>query len=298
MKENSSSKKSKEDILKGKSLSSISSAFENLVTSKNNKDQFVMAIDHLINPEKYKFNKIKPVKGILLYGKPGTGKTLVAKCLSKLHSLNFINTCSSEYVEIYVGTGAKKVREYFKAARQEKPSIIFIDELEAIGVQRSSSYSNYTNNIERNATLNQLLSEMDGIEANEGILVIAATNREDLLDPALIRPGRFDMKIHLDLPNKEERLNLYELYLKKHDNMNLNNDSLIRDSQYLDTMADNSEGLSGAVIEDIVNKSAYMSYSKGEKEISKHTLETVFKKSKEDYVKFKYYEEKNKGFMG
>lgn len=217
--------------------------------------------------------------------------------MSKIHPINFINTCSSEYVEIFVGSGAKKVREIFKVARQETPSIIFIDELEAIGVQRSSSYSSYTNNIERNATLNQLLAEMDGVESNKGILIIAATNREDLLDPALIRPGRFDVKLHLDLPSKEERLSLFELYLKKHEDLTTNNTyNIIKDKELLEKLSLESEGLTGAAIEDIVNKSASIEFSKNERVFNKQTILNVLKEVKADTAKFRYHEERNKQF--
>lgn len=229
-----------------------------------------------------------------------------------MKEINFINTCSSEYVEIYVGTGAKKVREYFKEARHNKPSIIFIDELEAIGMQRSNSYSSYSNNIERNATLNQLLAEMDGIEANEGILVIAATNREDLLDPALIRPGRFDIKINLDLPNKQERKQLFELYLKKQEillskysnkSLNYNNNIIDKknciagyiynDILLLDELSEETQGMTGAIIEDIVNKTAMISYSKNQYYISKEDLIKTLKTSKDQFIKFKNFEYKN-----
>lgn len=206
-----------------------------------------------------------------------------------MKGVTFINTCSSEYVEIYVGTGPKKVRENFKLARSSKPAILFIDELESIGVQRSHSYSNYTNNLERNSTLNQLLVEMDGIENNSGILVIAATNREDLLDPALIRPGRFDVKINFELPSLKERIELFKLYCGKYDPNKLNED-------FLNQLGKESEGLSGAIIEDIVNKTASISFYKKENILDKDVLLNTLKKSREESKKFKYYEEKNKNF--
>lgn len=206
-----------------------------------------------------------------------------------MKGVTFINTCSSEYVEIYVGTGPKKVRENFKLARSSKPAILFIDELESIGVQRSHSYSNYTNNLERNSTLNQLLVEMDGIENNSGILVIAATNREDLLDPALIRPGRFDVKINFELPSLKERIELFKLYCGKYDTNKLNED-------FANQLGKESEGLSGAIIEDIVNKTASISFYKKESILDKDVLLNTLKKSREESKKFKYYEEKNKNF--
>lgn len=190
------------------------------------------------------------------------------------------------------------MRDYFKSARKDRPSIIFIDELEAIGAQRSSNYSNYTNNIERNSTLNQLLAEMDGVENNEGILVIAATNREDLLDSALIRPGRFDLKIHLDLPTKEERQKLFELYLKKQEIYQPNSENLLsKDSEFIECLSENSEGLSGAIIEDIINKASALSYSRGDSGMDKKNIEAILNKSKSDHLKFKSYEERNFKFQ-
>ena len=145
------------------------------------------------------------------------------QCLENLQSIHFISSCASEYVELYVGSGPKKVRELFEQARENKPSIIFIDELEAIGLHRSSNYNNYSHNVERYSTLNQvisnlikLLSKMDGLNDMEDIIVIAATNREDLLDAALVRPGRFDEKIFVDVPDTTTRYNMYIHYLNKY----------------------------------------------------------------------------------
>ena len=212
--------------------------------------------------------------------------------MSKLDSVFFINTCSSEYVEIYVGTGPKKVREIFALARKNRPAIIFIDELEAMGVQRSSNISNYTNNLERNSTLNQLLAEMDGVEQNKDILVIAATNREDLLDPALVRPGRFDLKVHFDLPSKEERNNIFELYFKKH--------NLEYENSLIDKLSAKSEGLTGAVIESVVNKISCHCFEEKRLKIGnkfkpeEDSCLLILKKCKEENDKFRIYEERNK----
>lgn len=215
--------------------------------------------------------------------------------MSKLSGVTFINTCSAEFVEIYVGSGSKRVREIFKQARSSKPAIIFIDELEAIGVQRASSHSSYVNNIERNATLNQLLVEMDGIEVNDGILIISATNREDLLDPALVRPGRFDMKIHLDVPSYEERYMLFKHYIKKKEVYNsIESIRVSDDKEFLDELAKASNNLTGAIIEDIINQAYSISYSKGESGISKKTIMDSLIKSRKDHIKFMAYEEKNK----
>lgn len=192
-----------------------------------------------------------------------------------------------------MGTGPKKVREYFKLARKEKPCILFIDELETIGCQRGQSYHNYSQNTERNATLTQLLGEMDGIESNSQILVIAATNREDLLDPALIRPGRFDYKIHLDIPTLEERKNLFKLYIRNNDYF-VNSKELSEDSEFINDLANKSQGLTGAIIEDVINKTVSNICSRDGDVFEKDIIYDVLKQSKLEYLKFKVYEERNK----
>jgi len=220
----------------------------------------------------------------LVYGKPGTGKTLIARCLEQIQNVNFIPSCASDYVEIFVGSGPKKVREIFEKARENAPSIIFIDELEAIGLQRSSNFNSYTNNIERYSTLNSLLSEMDGLNDNENILVIAATNREDLLDAALVRPGRFDMKIYIDLPDFEVRLKIYRHYLNNYGISSNITEELLKD------ISSQSENFSGAVIENVVTEAARLSFSKGSANVEKDDLLYTFRKNKTEFCKFKQYE--------
>ena len=138
---------------------------------------------------------------MLLYGPPGTGKTLLAKAMANEAGVPFIHTCGSEFVELYVGMGAKKVREMFATARRKRPCIIFIDEIESLGGHRGQGIPSR----EADQTLNQLLSEVDGFADSSGIIVIAATNRLNMIDEALLRPGRFDRKIEVELPSKEER---------------------------------------------------------------------------------------------
>jgi len=205
--------------------------------------------------------------------------------LENLQSISFIKSCASEFVEIYVGSGAKKVRELFQKARAEKPAIIFIDELEAIGLQRSPNTSTYTNNVERYSTLNQLLAEMDGLNDMEDIIVIAATNREDLLDAALVRSGRFDMKILINIPDIETRYRIYVHYLEKY---GYDKDGI--DNEVLNYLANASENFSGANIEQIVNEAARVSFAKKLKLIDKDDLINSYEKNKETIKKFREFE--------
>jgi len=258
--------------------------FKNFIAKKDIIDNLNLMIMQIKDPNMMKNKKIRPVKGVLVYGKPGTGKTLIARCLEQIQNVNFIPSCASDYVEIFVGSGPKKVREIFEKARENAPSIIFIDELEAIGLQRSSNFNSYTNNIERYSTLNSLLSEMDGLNDNENILVIAATNREDLLDAALVRPGRFDMKIYIDLPDFEVRLKIYRHYLNNYGISSNITEELLKD------ISSQSENFSGAVIENVVTEAARLSFSKGSANVEKDDLLYTFRKNKTEFCKFKQYE--------
>jgi ATP-dependent Zn protease len=187
-----------------------------------------------------------------------------------------------------VGSGAKKVREYFEMARENRPVIIFIDELESIGFHRSSDSQSYQMNIERYSTLNQLLAEMDGVVDNKNLVIMAATNREDLLDAALVRPGRFDYKINLTPPDAKLRIELFKLYLEKYkyDKQSISENSL-------EFFAKVSQGLTGANIESIVNEAATASYSKDKTEITLEELQIAFTKGFEEFERFKNYEMKN-----
>lgn len=198
-----------------------------------------------------------------------------------MEDITFISTCASEFCEIYVGSGPKKVREIFELGRDNKPAIIFIDELESVGFKRTSDSRSYANNIERYSTLNQLLSELDGISGNENLVVIAATNREDLLDSALTRPGRFDYKIHLELPDVHMRSKIFSLYLNhfKYDEDNIND-------ELIELYAEKSKNLTGANIEAIVNEAATLSFSKEKSFITKEDLEMSFNKNMNEFSKF------------
>ncbi len=185
-------------------------------------------------------------KGVLLVGPPGSGKTLMAKAVAGEAAVPFFSLSGSEFIEIFVGVGASRVRDLFNKAKQKAPSIIFIDEIDTIGRVRGKAVSAQAND-ERDSTLNQLLTEMDGFDPNTGVIVMAATNRADILDPALLRAGRFDRHIYLELPNKNERIEIFKVHLKP-----LKTDSTV-DSDFL---ASQTPGFSGADIANVCNEAA------------------------------------------
>lgn len=201
-----------------------------------------------------------------------------------MNNVSFIESCASDFVEIYVGSGPKKVRELFETARQNKPCIIFIDELESIGIQRSSSAKEYTYHIENYSTLNQLLSEMDGLHSMKDIIVIAATNREDLLDSALVRPGRFDFKIAISTPDYNLRQEMYRLYLRKYGYFNYANDT-----EAVSSLAEKSEYFTGAIIENVINEAATLCSSKG-KDLELEDIITSLDRNKAELYKFQGYD--------
>lgn len=169
------------------------------------KHQLQEIIDYLRDPTKYLKVGARLRKGVLIYGPPGTGKTMLAKAVSGESNCSFLYTTASEFVEMYVGVGARRVRDLFAQARKNAPCIIFLDEIDGIGAKRSNNSGEGASDQERSTTLNQLLTEMDGFREIENVVVIAATNREKLLDDALVRSGRFDTKIKVNLPNEDDR---------------------------------------------------------------------------------------------
>jgi cell division protease FtsH len=236
--------------------------FSDVAGNKEIKDDLQVIIDFLKNPRKYKEMGAKMPSGVVLHGPPGTGKTLLARAVAGEAKCPFFYISGSDFVEMYVGVGASRVRDMFKTAREQAPCILFIDEIDAVGKKRSAG----GRDSERDQTLNQMLTEMDGFgQENSGVVVIAATNRLDTLDPALLRPGRFDEEFFVDLPDKEERIEIMELHLEK---MPFLEDKI--DTTRLSKM---TIGFSGADLYNMVNKSAIMAVRDGLKEITHELLE-------------------------
>ena len=202
-------------------------------------------VDYLKNPTRYQRMGAKMPKGILMMGAPGTGKTLLAKATAAEAGVPFFSISGSEFIELYVGVGASRVRDMFANARKEAPALIFIDEIDSVGRVRGTGLGG--GNDEREQTLNQILAEMDGFDPEEVVVVLAATNRPDVLDPALLRPGRFDRKVILELPQKKARLEILKVHTRK---------TPLAEDVDLDKIASMTVGFSGADIENLVNEAA------------------------------------------
>ncbi|MBO5909686.1 MAG: ATP-dependent zinc metalloprotease FtsH, partial [Clostridia bacterium] len=225
------------------------------------KESLKEVVDYLDNPEKYSKIGASMPKGVLLVGPPGTGKTMIAKAVAGEANVPFFSMSGSEFVEMFVGMGASKVRDLFKQAKEKAPCIIFIDEIDAIGQRRDGRLGS---NDEREQTLNQLLTEMDGFEGNAGVIILAATNRPETLDPALTRPGRFDRRIPVELPDLKGR----EAILKVH-SQKIKTDGKIN---YL-SIARMASGASGAELANIINESALRAVRAGREEVTQPDLE-------------------------
>ncbi|RBA28108.1 ATP-dependent zinc metalloprotease FtsH [Flavobacterium tibetense] len=233
--------------------------FENVAGLEGAKEEIEEIVEFLKNPEKYTSIGGKIPKGALLVGPPGTGKTLLAKAVAGEAKVPFFSLSGSDFVEMFVGVGASRVRDLFKQAKEKAPAIIFIDEIDAVG--RARGKNNMTGgNDERENTLNQLLTEMDGFGTNTNVIVLAATNRADVLDKALMRAGRFDRQIYVDLPDIRERKAIFEVHLKP-----------IKKSEELDTefLAKQTPGFSGADIANVCNEAALIAARKGKKAVDK-----------------------------
>jgi len=235
----------------------VKTTFENVAGLEGAKEEVQEIVDFLKNPQKYTSLGGKIPKGAILVGPPGTGKTLLAKAVAGEADVPFFSLSGSDFVEMFVGVGASRVRDLFKQAAQKSPSIIFIDEIDAIG--RARGKNNMTGgNDERENTLNQLLTEMDGFGTDTNVIVIAATNRADVLDGALMRAGRFDRQIYVDLPNINEREEIFEVHIKP---LKLANDVKIG------FLAQQTPGFSGADIANMCNESALIAARNGKKAI-------------------------------
>ena len=191
----------------------VKTKFKHVAGMDQAKKEIVEFVDFLKFPEKYHKLGAKIPRGALLVGPPGTGKTLLAKAVAGEASVPFFAISGSDFVEMFVGVGASRVRDLFKKAKEKAPSIVFIDEIDAVGRKRGGKFSG--GHDERESTLNQLLVEMDGFSTESNVIVLAATNRKDILDPALLRPGRFDRTVEISLPDRKERAEILKIYLKK-----------------------------------------------------------------------------------
>ena len=235
--------------------------FDKVAGLQEEKEDLVEVVDFLKSPQKYTKVGARIPKGVLLVGPPGTGKTLLAKAVAGEAGVPFFSISGSDFVEMFVGVGASRVRDLFKQAQQSAPCIIFIDEVDAIGKSRDSRLGG---NDEREQTLNQLLSEMDGFDSSKGLLVMAATNRPEILDPALLRPGRFDRRIPVELPDLKGREAILKVHGKK---------VKVDESVDYNEIARATNGASGAELANIVNEAALRAVRMGRKTVSQQDLE-------------------------
>ena len=249
----------------GKSTGKLAEKGDTQVTFKDvaglygAKDEVMEIVDFLKNPKKYTALGGKIPKGALLVGPPGTGKTLLAKAVAGEANVPFFSISGSDFVEMFVGVGASRVRDLFRQAKEKAPCIVFIDEIDAVGRARSKN-GGFSSNDERENTLNQLLTEMDGFGTNSGVIILAATNRADILDKALMRAGRFDRQIHVELPDLKEREEIFQVHLR---NLKL------ADDFDLEFLAKHTPGFSGADIANVCNEAALTAARKNKSAIDK-----------------------------
>ena len=239
--------------------------FKNVAGQDEAKESLQEVVDFLHNPGKYTAVGAKLPKGALLVGPPGTGKTLLAKAVAGEAKVPFFSLSGSEFVEMFVGVGASRVRDLFEEAKKNAPCIVFIDEIDAIGKSRDSQYGG--GNDEREQTLNQLLAEMDGFDTSKGLLILAATNRPEVLDPALLRPGRFDRRVIVDRPDLKGRVEILKVHAK---------DVLLDETVDLDAIALATSGAVGSDLANMINEAAILAVKNGRKAVSqKDLLESV-----------------------
>ena len=240
----------------------IKVTFKDVAGAAEAKQELQEVVEFLKEPQKYNELGAKIPKGVLLYGPPGTGKTLLAKAVAGEAGVPFFSISGSDFVEMFVGVGASRVRDLFEQAKKSAPCIVFIDEIDAVGRQRGAGLGG--GHDEREQTLNQLLVEMDGFGANEGIIMIAATNRPDILDPALLRPGRFDRQIVVDRPDIKGRTEILKVHVKG---------KPIAEDVELEVIAQRTPGFTGADLSNLVNEAALMSARKNKKKINMPEME-------------------------
>ena len=231
--------------------------FDNVANLKEAKEELEEVVEFLKNPQKFLNIGARIPKGVLLVGPPGCGKTLLARAVAGTAGVPFFHISGSEFIELFVGVGASRVRDAFSIAKKNAPSILFVDEIDAIGRERGAGLGG--GHDEREQTLNQILVEMDGFEKHDKVVVIAATNRPDILDPALLRPGRFDRRVILDLPDLRGREEILKIHTRK---MPLANDVNLK------RIAERTPGLSGADLENLVNEAAILAARKNKKVVS------------------------------
>lgn len=234
--------------------------FNNVAGLEEAKQEVKEIVDFLKDPQRYTKLGAKIPKGVIIVGPPGTGKTLLAKAVAGEAQVPFFSLSGSEFVEMFVGVGASRVRDLFKQAKGKAPCIVFIDEIDAVGRSRGKNAMFTGGNDERESTLNQLLTEMDGFGTNTGVIVLAATNRADILDPALLRPGRFDRHIYLELPNQLERKQIFEVHLRP---------LILSESVDTEFLASQTVGFSGADIANICNEAALIAARKRKSTVDK-----------------------------
>ncbi len=241
--------------------------FADVAGAKEAKEELTEIVDFLKNPKKYVKMGAKIPHGVILFGPPGTGKTLLARAVAGEANVPFFNISGSEFVEMFVGVGASRVRDLFTKAKKNAPAIVFIDEIDAVGRQRGAGLGG--GNDEREQTLNQILVEMDGFDTNANVIVIAATNRPDVLDPALLRPGRFDRRVVIDNPTLDDRLAILNVHIRN---------KPVEDTILLDKIAKQTPGFSGADLANLVNEAAISAARENREKINQHDLESAIEK--------------------
>ncbi|MFT7860044.1 MAG: AAA family ATPase [Sulfurimonas sp.] len=256
-------------------------SFEDIGGISDVKLELEEIIDFMKNPKRYKSFGARLPRGVLLVGPPGVGKTMIAKAVANAAGVPFYYQSGASFVQIYVGMGAKRVHELFAAAKKNAPSIIFIDEIDAVGKKRDGQ-----RNDEREATLNQLLTEMDGFEASSGVIVVAATNKIDVLDPALLRAGRFDRRVFVELPTKRERISILDKYLVK-----------VPNEVDTEQIADMTVGFNGAALAALVNEAALLALRQNSFQVTIEHFEQVKEKVMFGKKKLQMLNDKQKSYL-